>query len=125
MSSVSTFSVSCAAGDESQMMKRLNVVELKNSLGAVLDRAEQQGERTIVQRRGKDAAAVISIEDLKLFEKLIEEAEDRIDVEAAIAALAESDERIPLEEFRRRQGLHHEPKSKTRRSGPKVGTKAV
>jgi len=42
-------------------MKRLNVVELKNSLGDVLNKAEYQGERTIVHRRGKDSAAIISI----------------------------------------------------------------
>jgi prevent-host-death family protein len=97
-------------------MKRLNVVELKNSLGDVLNQAEYQGERVVVHRRGKDAAAIISIADLKLFERLLEEAEDRLDVEAARAALAESDERIPYEEFRRRQGLEDEPKPKKRRS---------
>ena len=64
-------------------MQRLNVVELKNSLGDVLNKAEYQGERTIVQRRGKDPAAIISISDLRLLELLIEEAEDRLDVEAA------------------------------------------
>ena len=64
-------------------MKRLNVVELKNSLGEVLNQAEYQGERIIVHRRGKDSAAIISIPDLKLFERLMEEAEDRLDVEAA------------------------------------------
>ena len=97
-------------------MKRLNVVELKNSLGDVLNRAEYQRERIIVHRRGKDAAAIISIEDLALFEHLLEEAEDRLDVEAARAALAESDERIPYEDFRRRQGLKDEPKAKKRQS---------
>ena len=54
---------------------RLNVVELKNSLGDVLNKAEYQGERIIVHRRGKDPAAIISIADLRLFERLLEEAE--------------------------------------------------
>jgi len=80
-------------------MKRLNVVELKNSLGDVLNKAEYQGERTIVHRRGKDSAAIISIPDLRLLELLIEEAEDRLDVEAARKALTESAERIHYEEF--------------------------
>jgi prevent-host-death family protein len=105
-------------------MKRLNVVELKNSLGDVLNRAEYRGERTIVHRRGKDSAAIISIDDLRLFERLLEEAEDRADVEAARAALTESDERIPYEEFRRRQGLTDEPKPKARRSRTGTRTKA-
>ncbi len=47
-------------------MKRLNVVELKNSLGDELNKAEYLGERTIEHRRGKDSAAIISITDLRL-----------------------------------------------------------
>ena len=97
-------------------MNRLNVVELKNSLGEVLNRAEYQRERTVVHRRGKDAAAIISIEDLKLFERLLEEAEDRDDVQAARAALAESDERVPYGKFRQSQGLDDEPKKRRPRS---------
>jgi prevent-host-death family protein len=106
-------------------MKRLNVVELKNSLGDVLNRAEYQGERIIVHRRGKDTAAIISIEDLRLFERLLEESEDRLDVEAARVALAESDERISYEEFRRRQGLGDEPKPKKRRSTTGAGADSL
>jgi prevent-host-death family protein len=86
-------------------MKRLSVVELRQALADVLNRAEYQGERIVIHRRGKDAAAVIPIRDLQLLERLIEEAEDRLDVEAAHAALAESDERIPHAEVRRRLGL--------------------
>ena len=87
-------------------MKRLNVVELKNSLGDVLNRAEYQGERFIVHRRGKDSAAII-------------------DIEAARLALAESDERIPYEQFRRRQGLSDAPKPEKRRSPTGAGTKKI
>jgi prevent-host-death family protein len=105
-------------------MKRMNVVELKNTLGDVLNRAEYQGERIIIHRRGKDAAALISMEDLRLFERLLEQAEDRADVATAQAALAESDERLPLEEFCRREGLDDEPKP-TRRPRAKAGAKAV
>ncbi len=106
-------------------MKRLNVVELKNSLGDVLNKAEYQGERIIIHRRGKDSAAIISIPDLRLLELLIEEAEDRLDVEAARKALTESAERIHYEEFRRQQGLHDEPKPKKRHSTTAAGTKTL
>jgi prevent-host-death family protein len=106
-------------------MRRLNVVELKNSLGDVLNRAEYQGERIIVHRRGKDSAAIISIEDLRLFERLLEDAEDRLDVEGARVALAESAERIPYERFRQRQGLSDGPKPKKRRPTTGAGSKAV
>jgi prevent-host-death family protein len=104
-------------------MKRLNVVELKNSLGEVLNKAEYQGERTVVHRRGKDAAAIISVDDLKLFERLLAEAEDRADLEAARAALAESDERISYSEFRRKQGLEDEPKARQANPGSRSRTK--
>jgi antitoxin Phd len=86
-------------------MMRLNVVELRPSLAEILNRAEYQGERIIIHRRGEDVAAIISLEDLKLFERLIEDAEDRLDIEAARAALAESEDRIPYAEVRRRLGL--------------------
>ncbi len=74
--------------------------------------AEYQGERIVIHRRGKDAAAIISIEDLKLLERLIEDAEDGLDVNAARDALAESNERIPYEEVRKKLGLDDEQKAK-------------
>jgi PHD/YefM family antitoxin component YafN of YafNO toxin-antitoxin module len=63
------------------------------------------GERIVLGRHGRDVAALISVEDLKLFDKLLEEYEDRIDIEAARESLAESDERIPYEQVRRELGL--------------------
>jgi prevent-host-death family protein len=89
-------------------MMRLNVVELRQSVADILNRAEYQGERIVIHRRGKDAAAIIPIEDLKLLERLIEDAEDRLDVETARAALAESDGRISYAEVRRKLGLDDE-----------------
>jgi prevent-host-death family protein len=93
-------------------MMRRNVVELRQSLAEILNRAEYQGERIIIHRRGKDAAAIISIEDLSLLERLIEDAEDRLDVNAARNALAESNERIPCDEVRTRLGLDGEQEAK-------------
>lgn len=43
-------------------------------------------ERVVLRRRGKDVAAVVSMEDLRLLEDL----EDRIDLVDARAALAET-----------------------------------
>lgn len=45
--------------------------------------------------------AIIPIEDLELLEAI----EDRLDVEAAKAALAESDERVSYHDLRREHGL--------------------
>jgi phage terminase Nu1 subunit (DNA packaging protein) len=81
-------------------MKRLGVVGFRNAIGDVLNRAQYRGERTVIRRRIRDVAAVIPVADLRLFERLLEEEEDRLDVEAARAALAESDDRIPYTEVR-------------------------
>lgn len=45
--------------------------------------------------------AIIPVEELELLEQL----EDRMDVEAAKAALAESDERVSYQDLRRELGL--------------------
>jgi PHD/YefM family antitoxin component YafN of YafNO toxin-antitoxin module len=63
-----------------------------------------RGERVVVVRDGEHVAALISAEDLVLFERLIEEAEDRIDVEAAREALAEPGS-TPWEKIKEELGL--------------------
>ena len=103
-------------------MMRLSVVELRQSLAEMLNRAEYQGERIIIHRRGKDAAAIISIEHMKLLDRLIEAEEDRVDVQAARASLAESEERIPYANVRRRLGLDDEQKATKRRTQARAKT---
>ncbi len=103
-------------------MTRLSVVELRQSLAQILNRAEYRGERIIIHRRGRDAAALIPLEDLRLLERLIEDAEDRLDIEAARAALAESDDRIPYSSVRRRLGLDDEQKTKPARATARAKT---
>lgn len=106
-------------------MLRLNVVELRQSLGEILNRAEYQGERIIIHRRGKDAAAIIPLEDLELLERLIEEAEDRLDIEAARASLAESTDRIAYSTIRRRLGLDDEQEAKRTAASARARAKTV
>ena len=79
--------------------------EIEEALEEIRNAGLYKGERIIIQRRGKDVAALIPVEDLRLLERLVEEEEDRLDVEAARKALAESDERIPYEEVRKELGL--------------------
>lgn len=59
------------------------------------------GERVVLDRRGKPIAAIIPIDDLTF----LEEIENRMDVDAAKRALAESDERISYDELRQELGL--------------------
>ena len=86
-------------------MTHLTVGEARSNLADALNRVAYKGERIIIRRRDKDVAALIPVEDLRLLERLVEEEEDRLDVEAARKALAESDERIPYERVRKELGL--------------------
>lgn len=99
-------------------MTRLNVSRAREEFPELVNRAAYGKERTIVSRRGKDLAAVIPMEDLRLLERLAQEERDRMDVEAARAALAEPGENIPLERMKEELGLPSEPrrtKSRTRK----------
>ena len=86
-------------------MTRLNASDARKDFADILNRVAFGGERIVLHRRGKDVAAMISVEELRLLERLLEEYEDREDVKAAREALAESDERISYEEVRRELGL--------------------
>ena len=78
-------------------MTRLKASEVRQHFSDALNRVAYRGERILLHRRGKDLAAVVPISDLKALEEL----EDRLDVEAARKALAESKERIPYEQVRK------------------------
>jgi len=88
-------------------MTRLNVSKAREEFPEIVNRAAYGNERTIVSRRGKDLAAVVSIDDLRLLELLAQEEIDRQDIADARAALKEAKEKgtIPLEEARKRLGL--------------------
>lgn len=88
-------------------MTRLNVSKAREEFPEVVNRAAYGNERTIVSRRGKDLAAVIPIDDLRLLERLAQEEMDRIDIADARAALKEAEEKgtISLEDARKQLGL--------------------
>ena len=71
-------------------MTRRNISEARDEFPDLVNRAAYANERTIVSRRGKDLAAVISIADLRMLERLAQEEQDRGDVREARAALREA-----------------------------------
>jgi prevent-host-death family protein len=79
----------------------LEVTDARQKLADTINRVAYGKERILLRRRGKDMAALVPVEDLALLEEL----EDRSDVEAARAALAQSKRRIPYEQARRSLGL--------------------
>lgn len=87
-------------------MTRLSVSKALEEFPEVVNRAANGNQRTIVSQRGKDVAAVISMEDLRLLERLVREEMDRMDLEEARAALKEAEEKgtKPLRELMRELG---------------------
>jgi prevent-host-death family protein len=61
------------------MARRLTASQARASFAEAVNRASFAGERTVIRRHGKDVAAVVSAEDLKILEAL----EDRRDLEEA------------------------------------------
>jgi prevent-host-death family protein len=72
----------------------------RSVLSDVVNRAAYGKERVVLTRRGKELAAVVPMEDLRLLEEL----EDRMDLEAARKALREPG-RIPWEKVKAQLGL--------------------
>jgi len=66
-------------------MTRLPVSKAREDFAEALNRVAYRGERIVLERRGKRVAAIVSVEDLDLLERL----EDRMDLESARKALAD------------------------------------
>jgi prevent-host-death family protein len=66
-------------------MPRLSASKAREEFAEVVNRAAYKGERTLLHRRGKDVAAVVPVADLVLLEQI----EDRMDLEAAREAMKE------------------------------------
>lgn len=86
-------------------MPRLNVSKAREGFPEIVNRAAQEKERTILSRRGKDLAAVVPIEDLRLLERLTRQEEDRLDIEDARNALRETGKNIPIEQAKKKLNL--------------------
>ncbi len=82
-------------------MTKISTADARNDFAEVINRASFGKERIVLTRRGKKLVAIIPVEDLELLEAL----KDSMDVEAAKAAMAESDERILYDDLRRKLGL--------------------
>jgi prevent-host-death family protein len=68
---------------------KIDASKVRERWASTLDRVAHKGKRLVVMRHGKPAAALVSAEDLELLERM----EDRLDLEAARASLAEAKKR--------------------------------
>ncbi len=76
-----------------------SITQVRNNLSNIVNRAFNINERTIIAKKGKNIAAIISIEDLRTLEKL-EKAEDMVLAEMADEAMQEQGENISLAEMK-------------------------
>jgi len=79
-------------------MPMVTATQLRKRIGEILDAVEFHGERVILTRRGRPAAAIVPIADLELLERL----GDRLDAAEADEAANDSDNqgRIPWEKVK-------------------------
>ena len=83
----------------------MNIVAIRSQLAETLNRVAYQGERIVLERRGKGVAALVSMEDLAALERM----EDEIDAREAKKALDEMKRKglkpIPWEQVKAELGL--------------------
>ncbi len=84
-------------------MVRKPVSEAREDLAETLNLVRYKGERIVLHRRGRDVAALVPVEDLQLLEDL----EDRIDLEVAREALKEAEKEgtISWSEVKKKLGI--------------------
>lgn len=76
-------------------MSVISASEARANFPDIMNRAEYRGERILIQRHGKAAVAVISIEDLKLLEAI----EDAIDSAKLRSAIEENEGFTTIEQI--------------------------
>ncbi len=87
--------------------ERIKPYEAKKALTTVINKVAYGKQPVIFESRGKDLAALISMDRFHLYERLLEQLEDRVDLEEAEAALKDpaNRERIPWDTLKDELGL--------------------
>jgi len=81
----------------------VSITDIRDNLADTLNRVAYSGERIVLERRGKGVAALVSMDDLKLLERI----EDEADIKAARKALKDYEKHggITLDEYKKKHGL--------------------
>ena len=83
------------------MTRRISASQARATFAEAVNRASFAGERTVIRRHGKDVAAVVSAEDLKILEAL----EDRRDLKEARQIMKKPDRLVSWEKIKNDLGL--------------------
>ena len=81
-------------------MVQVGIKEIRDNLADALNKVAYAGERVVLARRGKGVAALVSMEDLDLLEKM----EDDADLKAAKKARKEKGS-VSLAKIKARLGM--------------------
>lgn len=82
------------------MANTISASDARSQMADLLNRSAYGKERIILKKQGKNVAALVPIEDLELLEQI----EDRLDLDAACKALKEKGE-IPWNKIKKDLGL--------------------
>jgi prevent-host-death family protein len=79
------------------MLKKITTVDARKKFANIINQVAFGNDSFILTRRGEPIAAIVSMKELKLLQDL----EDRIDIEDAWKAKNEPGEPIPWEELKK------------------------
>jgi antitoxin Phd len=79
------------------MLKKITTAEARKNFANIINQVAFGNESFVLTRRGEPIAAIVSMKELKLLQDL----EDRIDIEDAWKAKNEPGEPIPWEELKK------------------------
>lgn len=79
------------------MLTKISTADARKRLANIVNRVAFGKEAFVLTRRGEALAALVSVEDLKL----LQEIEERMDIEDAWQARAESEETVSWDELKK------------------------
>jgi prevent-host-death family protein len=70
----------------------VSISDAREAFADLVNRAAYGGERVLVSRRGKPIAAIVPMQDVEFIERM----EDELDLQAALEALADPENAVPI-----------------------------
>ena len=84
---------------------KIKTTDVRNNFGAIVDQVAIAKEPVLLTRRGRYLAAIIPMEEFRILERVIQKAEDEMDLEFARRYKEEPKDWIPYERIRKELGL--------------------